>query len=199
MKYKTIPVAELNDVQLKDLAFLHHRAMHSLLTDLGLPFLERYYQLARADSSVIGLCALDAEGRPLGWAVGSPTPEQVIRRMSEAKGWFILHMLRVLMTNPKTLWQAFVSSRIAAVAMKPGTVELTYIGVDTSARKQGLGHELLTAFIEIAREKKYKSVELSVEGDNAAAIALYTGAGFRVARSFTEGAFNRHRMELILT
>lgn len=198
MKYNVIALTQLNSDQIKKLGFLHQRVLHSLLTDLGAPFLERYYQLARADSSVIGVCALGADGNPLGWAVGSPTPEQVARRMSEARGWFIIQVLRVLVANPKAIWQAFISSRSASVTMKPGAVELTYLGVDESARNQGLGHELLGAFIEAARARRFSSVELSVEAGNAAAIALYTRVGFRVARSYTEGAFDRHRMELIL-
>jgi ribosomal protein S18 acetylase RimI-like enzyme len=141
---------------------------------------------------------MDADGSLLGWAVGSPQPGQLNGRLTEAKGWFVVQMLRVLFTNPKAVWQASISSRSASVPMKDGAVELTYIGVDKSARKQGLGRELLNAFIEAAREKKFTSVELSVEADNAAAIAMYTRAGFRIARSFKEGAFDRHRMELIL-
>ena len=199
MNYSMIALTQLNADQTEKLAFLHHRALHSLLADLGAPFLERYYQLARADSSVIGMCALGAEGNPLGWAVGSPQPGQVARRMSEARGWFIIHMARVLFANPKAIWQVVVSSRSASVTMSPGAIELTYFGVDESARKKGLGRELLNAFIEAARGKGFTSVELSVEAGNAAAIALYTWAGFRVARSYTEGAFDRHRMELMLT
>lgn len=198
MKYNVIALTQLNSDQIKKLGFLHQRVLHSLLTDLGAPFLEHYYQIARADSSVIGMCALGAEGNLLGWVVGSPLPGQVARRMSEAGGWFIIQVLRVLVANPKAIWQAFVSSRSASVAMKPGAVELTYIGVDESARKMGLGRELLSAFIDAARAKGFASVELSVEAENAAAIALYTRVGFRVARSYTEGAFDRHRMELIL-
>jgi len=199
MTYNVIALAQMSSDQIRNLARLHRRVLHSLLSDLGAPFLERYYRLARADSSVIGMCALSAEGNPLGWVVGSPQPEQIARRMSEARGWFIIHMLRVLVTNPKTIWQVAVSSSSASVPLKPGAIELTYLGVDESTRKKGLGRELLSAFIEAARGKGFTSVELSVEAGNAAAIALYTRAGFRVARSHMEGAFDRHRMELILT
>lgn len=199
MTYNVIALAQMSSDQIRNLARLHRRVLHSLLSDLGAPFLERYYRLARADSSVIGMCALSAEGNPLGWVVGSPQPEQIARRMSEARGWFIIHMLRVLVTNPKTIWQVAVSSSSASVPLKPGAIELTYLGVDESTRKKGLGRELLNAFIEAARGKGFTSVELSVEAGNAAAIALYTRAGFRVARSHMEGAFDRHRMELILT
>lgn len=199
MTYNVIALAQMSSDQIRNLARLHRRVLHSLLSDLGAPFLERYYRLARADSSVIGMCALSAEGNPLGWVVGSPQPEQIARRMSEARGWFIIYMLRVLVTNPKTIWQVAVSSSSTSVPLKPGAIELTYLGVDESTRKKGLGRELLSAFIEAARGKGFTSVELSVEAGNAAAIALYTRAGFRVARSHMEGAFDRHRMELILT
>ena len=66
MKYSVIALTQLDSDQIKKLGFLHQRVLHSLLTDLGAPFLERYYQIARADSSVIGMCALGAEGNLLG-------------------------------------------------------------------------------------------------------------------------------------
>lgn len=203
MNYKLIPLSHLNDNQIKGLARLHHRVMHSLLTDLGLPFVERYYRVASRDSSVTGMCAVDSgkggdTSTLLGWAVGSPTPNRLARRMREAWAWFFLQMLRVSLTRPKLIWQLVASARSSSVEMKAGAIELTYIGVDASARKQGLGRSLLNAFIEAAREKKFSSVELSVEADNADAIALYTQAGFVIMASFKEGAFDRHRMELKL-
>ena len=196
MKFQIVSLVEMNENQIKGLARLHQRAMHSLLNDLGLPFIERYYQLARADSSAIGLCALGADASLLGWAVGSPQPEQIARRMSEAWGWFVVQLARVLFTNPNLILQMLISSRSSSTAMKEGAVELTYIGVDESARKQGVGRALLQAFIEAAREKNFSTVELSVEAENAGAIALYTKAGFEITRSFREGKFDRHRMEL---
>jgi len=198
MNYKIVAFSRLNDNRINQLARLHHRVMHSLLTDLGLPFVERYYQIARADSSVVGVCAVNEGGNPLGWAIGSSKPNQVNDRMREAWGWFFIQMIRALFTNPKLISQIFISARSSSVAMKQGAIELTYIGVDESARKQGLGRALLNAFIEMAREKKISSVELSVEAENADAIALYTKAGFEIVASYKEGKFNRNRMELKL-
>lgn len=198
MNHKLIPLSPLNDDQIKGLARLHHRVMHSLLTDLGLPFVEKYYQIACNDPSVTGMCAVDNGGNPLGWAVGSPTPNQVARRMREAWMWFIIQMLRVSLTRPTLIRQLVASARSSSVEMNEGAIELTYIGVDASVRKQGLGHALLSAFIEAARAKNFSTVELSVEAANADAIALYTKAGFAIIASFKEGAFDRHRMELKL-
>jgi ribosomal protein S18 acetylase RimI-like enzyme len=137
-------------------------------------------------------------GSPLGWALGSPKPDQLNSRLREAPLWFASQMLRVLFTRPRLIWQLFVSARSASMPMTEGAVELTYIGVDASARKQGLGRELLNVFIQAARAAKYKSVLLSVEAENEEAIALYTKAGFRTLNSYTEGSFKRHRMELTL-
>ena len=198
MSYKIIPITQLNARQITKLASLHHKVMHSLLTDLGLPILEKYYQIAHDDPSVIGLCAVSETGSPLGWALGSSKPDQLNGRLREAWLWFISQMLRVLFTHPRLIWQLFVSARSASAPMKEGTVELTYIGVDTSARKQGVGRELLEGFLQAARDAKYESVVLSVEAENAEAIALYTRAGFRIIHTFAEGIFNRHRMELAL-
>lgn len=198
MNYKIVPLALLNNDQINQLARLHYTVMDSLLSDLGLPLVERYYQIARADASVIGICALGADGHPLGWAVGSPNPNQVNRRMSEARVWFIVQMVRAVVTRPSSILQLVASARTSSLQMKAGAVELTYIGVDESARKQGVGRALLNSFIEAAREKKFTSVALSVEAENTDAIALYTHTGFKITHSFTEGRFNRHRMELTL-
>ncbi len=81
--------------------------------------------------------------------------------------------------------------------MEPDALELTYIGVAADARGQGLGKALLAAFVEAGRQAGYRRVVLSVETDNPGALALYNKAGFQITRTFTEGHFERHRMELV--
>jgi ribosomal protein S18 acetylase RimI-like enzyme len=196
MNYRIIPVAELNEPQITELGRLHHRVMHSLLTDLGLPVVERYYQIACRDAGVIGVAALTEKGEVLGWAVGSSQPDQLNGRLREALMWFIIQMARALITRPRLLWQLVASVRAASALISAGAVELTYIGVDASVRKQGVGRELLTAFLQTARTAGFRSVLLSVEAENESAIALYTKAGFQTVDKFIEGSFHRHRMEL---
>jgi ribosomal protein S18 acetylase RimI-like enzyme len=198
MDHTIVPFSQLSDQQVHAVARLHHQVLHSLLADLGLPFVERYYQIAQAEPGVIGVCAASEAGGPLGWAVGSSKPEQVNGRLRAAWMWFSLQMLRVVFTRPRVLGQLFASLRTAAAPTPEGAVELTYIGVDKSARGRGLGRALLNAFTQAAREAEYRSVVLSVEADNESAIALYTKAGFQVTASFTEGSYRRHRMELML-
>lgn len=198
MKYNLIPFSQLNETQIRAVARLHHQVLHSLLADLGLPFVERYYQVACVEPGVIGFCAVSAAGSPLGWAVGSSRPEQVNGRLHEAWIWFSLQMVRVLFTRPRVMMQVIVSLRNASAPMPEGAIELTYIGVDTSVWGRGLGRELLNAFTQAARNASYRSVVLSVEAENDSAIALYTKAGFQIMNSYTEGSYHRHRMELTL-
>ena len=196
MNHQLVPMSQLNAGQIRELARLHYKVMHSLLSDLGLPFVERYYQIACAESSVVGVCALTENRSLLGWAIGSSKPDQLNGRLREAWLWFASQMLRVLVTRPRLIRQLFISARSASMKMKQGAIELTYIGVDSSVRKQGLGRELLNAFLQAARDRGFQSVVLSVEAENKDAIALYTRVGFKIIHSFIEGRFKRHRMEL---
>ena len=198
MRHTIIPLSQLTEKQVGDLAGLHHAVMHSLLTDLGLPVLERYYQLAYRDQSVTGFAAISETGNLLGWAIGSARPDQLNGRLREAPLWFLFQMLRVLITRPGILTQIWASLRTAAVPLPAGAIELTYIGVLPSIRKRGLGRDLLQAFIQAARAAGYQAVILSVEVENTNAIALYTKAGFAITDTFNEGSFHRHRMELTL-
>lgn len=198
MRPTIIPVSQLMNRQIAELARLHHDVLPSLLSDLGLPVVTRYYQIACRDAAVIGLCACSETGHPLGWAIGSSKPDQLNGRLREAPVWFAAQMLRVLVTRPRVIRQLIASVRTAASFVPEGAIELTYLGLDTSARKQGVGRELLDRFTRTAREAKYNSVILSVEAENEAAIALYTRAGFTVIDTFAEGSFQRHRMELTL-
>ena len=200
MDQRLTPFSELTDEDLKRLALLHRSVMRTLLSDLGLPMVLRYYQIAHADSKVVGLCARTDSDEILGWAMGSPHPDRITAGLRSSLAWFIPQMLRVMFTRPLVLWQ-LVSSVLSAsdeAGLKPGAIELTYIGVAPGQRGKRLGKELLNAFVEASRLKGYRSVVLSVEKENSVAVSLYEKAGFKVIKTFTEGRYQRHRMELNL-
>lgn len=196
MNYSIVPISQLSKKQVTELATLHHRIMHTLLTDLGLPIVEKYYQIACADSSVIGFCALSEAGNPLGWSIGSAQPDRLNRRLRETWLWLVLQMLRTFVTRPRVMRQLLMSVRTTSVPLPTGVFEWLYLGVDASARGQGLGFELMNDIVQAARDRNYQAVVLSVEVENKSAIALYTRAGFRIIDTFIEGGFHRHRMEL---
>lgn len=200
MDYELLPLSKLGDHQLEQLAKLHHSLMHTLLADLGLPMVLRYYQIARSDDSVIAICALDPSKKLIGWAMGSPHPDRINSALRTPLLWFAFQMLRVLFTHPFVFWQLISSvlSSSAEMEMKSDAIELTYIGVAPDQRGRGLGKDLLNAFIDASRGKGFRSVVLSVEKENGSAIALYQKAGLTITRTFSEGTYKRHRMELIL-
>lgn len=200
MEHKLILLSELGDDGLKRLAALHHSIMLTLLSDLGLPIVLRYYQVAQKDPAVIGYCALSPSGEMLGWAMGSPHPERINLSIRRPFPWFFVQMLRLAFTRPLVLWQlaASILKPASHLQIEPGSVELTYIGVALNRRDRGLGKALLHAFIEASRSRGFHSVFLSVEILNSPAIALYEKAGFRIISTYSQGHFQRHRMELVL-
>jgi ribosomal protein S18 acetylase RimI-like enzyme len=200
MEYELLSPSELDNDEIKRLAALHHSVMQTLLSDLGQSVVLRYYQVARDDRSVIGICAVSPSGEMLGWALGSPHPDLINSRVRTPLPWFLFQMLRLTLTRPLVLWQ-LISSVLGPSGgpdMKSGAIELTYIGVASDQRGKGLGKELLNAFIEATRMAGHHSVVLSVEIENTTAVALYEKAGFKIIQSFSEGRYKRHRMELVL-
>lgn len=198
MEYRLIKLSQLRDLDLKRLAVLHHSVMHTLLSDLGLPFVWRYYQIARTDPKVIGLCVVSPSEDILGWVMGSPHPDRITSQLRSPLPWFLLQMLRITLTRPIVLWQ-LISSVFSAsyqVDVKNDAIELTYIGVAAGQRGRGVGESLVHAFIEASRSYGYRSVLLSVEKENSTAISLYEKAGFKVIKTFSEGRYQRYRMEL---
>jgi ribosomal protein S18 acetylase RimI-like enzyme len=199
MDFTLVPLSKLDSASLDGLANLHQAVMHTLLSDLGFPIVRRYYQACQEDLTVIGLCAVSSGTEILGFAVGSPHPDALNARLRQPLGWFTGQMLRLALTRPRVFLQLVISVLSSSSQMEtgPGAIELTYIGVAPSARGQGLGTAVLKAFAGAARAAGYRTIVLSVETDNPEAVALYTKSGFKITRTFTEGRFQRHRMELV--
>jgi ribosomal protein S18 acetylase RimI-like enzyme len=172
--------------------------MHTLLSDLGLPIVMKYYVAACSEPSVVGICAVHSSNNIVGWAMGSSDPATLNKTLRSPLPWFLMQMLRVVLTRPRVFVQLLSSVLSSSTAMETDAMELTYIGVDASQQGKGVGRVLLQKFVEESRAKGYHSVVLSVEDENKAAIALYQKYGFKIMRSFTEGHYQRHRMELTL-
>lgn len=196
-----IPLASLPASRLPALANLHCATMPTLLTELGYPFVLRYYQIAQTDPSVIAFVATHhSEDALAGYCLGSPHPLALTARLRSSLPWFAGQLMRLSLTRPFTLFQLAQSvfSASPVNALRPGQIELTYIGVAPHARQRGLGKTLLTTFLEASQNAGYTSVILSVETENLPALALYQHFGFAITQTFTEGRYHRHRMERLL-
>jgi GNAT superfamily N-acetyltransferase len=200
MEYSIRPLATLDQHALTRVAYLHQSVMHNLMSDLGLPIILRYYEIARTDPSVIGLTAVSTSGEPLGWAVGSPNPNGLNTKIRRPAFWFLAQMFRLAITRPAVLWElgrsVFYSS---GQVDSPGTIELTYLGIAPASQNKGIGRALLAAFAEASRSSSYCSIVLSAERNNLHALALYTKSGFSIRKIVKEGRFERYRMERTLS
>ncbi|MEI7849248.1 MAG: GNAT family N-acetyltransferase [Chloroflexota bacterium] len=201
MTFTIKPIAELNSDEIDKLADLHISVMHTLLSDLGKPIVLRYYQLAHKHPDVIGLCALSDDGDILGWATGSANPADVNKQLRLPLPWFFSQLLRLVFSHPGIILDLIGSliSTSKANQIKADQLELTYIGIANDAQGRGMGKLLLNAFLEAAHQANYKSIALSVETENMAAISLYSHSGFAITQTFREGRFERHRMEIFLS
>ncbi|MCX6078104.1 MAG: GNAT family N-acetyltransferase [Chloroflexi bacterium] len=200
MDNKLTPLSGLDAAGLQQLADLHCAVMQTLLSELGAPMVLRYYQLAQSNASALGLCTVSNLGTITGWAMGSPQPAALNASLRQPIGWFIGQILKLAFSRPGVLISLLRSllSSSDPNRLSPGQIELTYIGVAPEAQGHGLGKTLLESFCESARQAGYTSIGLSVETDNLVAIQLYGRAGFKIAKTFHEGSFERHRMELSL-
>lgn len=197
MAYTFIPLTELPAPALLQLADLHHQVMHTLLSELGLPLVRKYYQAAQKHTGNISLCAIDKNGKLCAWATGSANPSALNHSLRQPAAWFLWQIFSASLRKPSALLH-LLGSLLADPTpnqLRPSQLELTYIGVSPQAQGKGLGTDLLGRFIHLAGQAGYSSIALSVETDNPAAIRLYTQSGFTITRTFHEGRFERHRME----
>jgi len=70
----------------------------------------------------------------------------------------------------------FILGQVAA-----DEVEVLSIAVTPSARRFGLGRQLLSALLEAAADRGVATLHLEVAADNVAALALYEAEGFAVS------------------
>jgi len=191
------PLHQLEPKELDQLVILHCEVMHTLLAKLGKSIVQRYYEIAQKDTTVIGLCAISETGEIKAWALGSVDPAALNSKLRDRLGWFAVQMFIILVTRPFAFWE-LVSGQMApsdANRIQTGQIELTYIGVAAKAQKQGIGTLILNSFCLAAIDKGFSSIILSVETDNGSAIRLYESYGFQIIRTFQEGRFERYRME----
>ena len=70
-----------------------------------------------------------------------------------------------------------------------------FIAVDPTQRRTGIGRRVLKAFAERAAER-FSHIEVYVERDNAAAVALMRGCGFRLIDGPDDEGFVPYRLSL---
>lgn len=198
----TVRILDLKDLgktKLAELVEMHSTTMPTLLSELGRPFVEKYYLAGLCAENAIGFGAVDVKGEIVGWVFGSDDPSKLNQQLTKPPSWFLFNILKAMIRSPRLGITLLQSARTQpGNSLEPGQLELTYIGIHPEIQGQGIGRQLIDRFIDKARERGYSQVALSVESENLPAIGLYKKIGFDVISTFTEGHYHRHRMILNL-
>ena len=191
---------DLDPALLPRLAQLHIQVMKGLLTDLGYPFVLRYYQAVLAEKQVLGFRAMSNAGELLGYILATPNPSALTSQLTKPLDWFAKEALNLLFTRPRVFFQMIASGLSIKGQMEneADAIEFVYIGVDPRTRGMGIGRALQQTLMKESKDAGYKRVLLSIETWNEASVQLTITDGFKIKRTFREGGYHRHRMELML-
>jgi ribosomal protein S18 acetylase RimI-like enzyme len=100
----------------------------------------------------------------------------------------------VLMANPFGLARAAVAKLTSGTATVAAVPELVYLAVAPRARGRGLGVALIAAVDQGFRADGVPEYELNVHAANAAAVKLYLGTGFEIARRYAKSGHGMYAM-----
>lgn len=157
------------------------------LTSLGPAFLREMYSGFVDSPSQVGYVARDHTGTALGFAVGVCDQTRFYARLVRRR-WhrFALASLSALLRHPGIafrLVRALGYPRAARKASAPAA--LMSIAVRPVAQRQGIGRQILDAFLSDMKRQGVQAVMLTTDAlENDGANRFYERAGFCLARVF---------------
>lgn len=200
MTYSIHRLQELPPSKVNRLAEIH-MGDHGLLSELGFPFVLRYFEIALRNEEMVGVYAQDDEtGGLIGYNIASPRPVMLTSQLTSDRKWFLKQILGVALKRPSAFTQLVISSLTIRNQMEgeADAIESLYLTVDDKYQGQKVGRTLQRALIEEARKAGYKRIVGSVEARNEPSIRMCLSNGFTIKKTFREGKYLRYRIEKIL-
>ncbi len=201
MKYTIHNLRELDPKLLPMLAEIH-MGDHGLLSELGYPFVERYFQIVYASQGVVAVYAQDDEtGELIGYNIAATEPAALTGQLTEDRMWFIKQILKTALTRPLAILQLIISSltiQNQQNQIEPDSIESLYLTISPNYRGKGMGKTIQQGLFAAVREAGYKRIVGSVEVTNEASLKMCLSNGFTITKTFREGKYTRHRIEKIL-
>jgi ribosomal protein S18 acetylase RimI-like enzyme len=169
---------------------IHQKAFSNFfLTRLGGEFLRRYYALVLDYPAGIVLVS-ERRGILDGFACGFVEPPEFYSLMWRNKVIFVLPALSALIRDPSLAAGVIYGVRRIKTSACQGygrSCELSSIAVAPEAGGNGLGKDLVLAFVEHARSMEAQCVYLTTDADgNEPANALYRQVGFEQNQRFLQ-------------
>ncbi len=200
MKYTIHNLHELSPELLPKLAEIH-MGDHGLLSELGYPFVERYFEIVYRNKQVVAVYAQNDEtGELIGYNIAAPEPAALTGQLTSDHAWFIKQIIKAAFTHPLAIVQLVVSSLTIRTQMQneADAIESLYLTINPNYRGMGMGGTLQRGLFEAVRAAGYKRIVGSVEISNQASLKMCLSNGFTITKTFREGKYTRHRIEKIL-
>lgn len=193
-------IVPLAPAHVKDVARLHCATLTGLLSRLGPCAASAYYTGCARSAAAAGFVFLEA-GEVKGFVLGSLGPGDLQREVVRHNpvGVFLGVCAGVLRRPSALRWLARSFRGPDAGSYDATAPELTYLAVGVPWRGTGAGRRLVEAFTSALREAGATACELSVDADNAEAVAFYERLGFRPVGRYREfGVLHlRYRLDLL--
>jgi ribosomal protein S18 acetylase RimI-like enzyme len=179
-------------------AALHGEVLGGFLVDLGPPAIRAWHRGALRSRSVVALVD-EEDGVIHGFVIGSLDPRRLRSDVLRQNAFGTVTGLALgLLRRPSCLPALLRSAWHPAGLPSDEVPELTYLAVRAGGQRKGLGTLLVEAFGGVVAARGATAYELSVEGDNAVAIAFYERRGFELVGEYVElgRSFRRYRREV---
>jgi len=186
MKLRSIDKDDIDQI-----VYIHERAFDGfLMTQLGSPFLKKYYEIAASYPKNITAIKEIENQKIIGFAIGFMNPEEFYPQLVEKKFTLMKKAFRYLILRP-WLWKRVLESYLFAGSdyyerkSSDSVAELASIAVLPEYKGRGAGKELITYFINQAKAKNINMITLTTDAENNDEVNLfYQRNGFILSRAF---------------
>ncbi len=193
---------EIRAINLKEdlhqIVRLHIQAFPGFfMTEMGEAFIQEYYQAVFDFPENLSLVAIQ-NNEILGFVVGFGNPEAFYKFYRSRRWRLIPIIFRSIIRNPRLIGRVLENlKRVSSHTGDNSEVELSSIGVNPSLSGGGIGQYLIKAFVDVIRQRPYRSVYLTTDAEENERVNLfYVKQGFSLERTFLSGTrkMNQYRL-----
>jgi ribosomal protein S18 acetylase RimI-like enzyme len=180
-------ITRLGAEYVSQVAALHQKTLTGLLARLGTHAIAAYYTGCVKSDLAIGLVDVE-DGIVRGFVLGSMHPERLNGEAARKNPFGVaLSVAAGVAAHPSSMPLLLQSIRgTGGDDFDRHAPSLVYLAVDPRARRAAVGRSVVNAFGERLRMVGAKFYDVSVDDDNAPAIAFYERLGFRVTGTYRE-------------
>lgn len=180
-------IALMTAAQVEEVVNVHLRSFEGFfLSFLGPNFLRLYYESVVGYRGAAGyVCVIG--GRVVGFVCGMVSPSHFYSYLLRTRWWrFALAALGAALGRPSVIPRLFRALFYPSqTSGRSDTATLTSIAVDPAVQGEGVGAQLIAAFLADMRARGVKRVDLTTDRyDNDEVNAFYQRQGFHCERTF---------------